>query len=338
MNPESRFNPEKQISSIDKIVARSPEEKKEAEEYFAENFSEQKSERVKEIKKSEEQIKIINFINDETNKLLESYGVEKFDVGPENIHILSKEDFKFFFSKPNEKRSGYGFYHPLSQTVVIDQSKIYPKTAFTHILFHELLHFKSHQIASATGENDNKYDLQQRGVGTFLNNGKDYFANLDEALIEELTIANQKNVINSHPDFKKDSDILDEYVEQKKKEGKDINKDEIMSVRKVITYSPDNKKEFIKFKRRKALYAREREIYNNLIDKIYAKNKDHFKNREEVFNIFAKSVFTGDIVGEKSWGRLIDKTFPRSDGSSTLKELAQKDANLEELKEFVDKL
>lgn len=333
MNPESSFDHER-VSSVDKVIARTSEEKKEAEEYFAENFSDQKTEKVKEIKKSEEQIKIIDFINNETNKLLESYGVEKFDVSSENIHILSKEDYRRFFSKPNGKRTGYGFYHPLAQTVVIDQSKIFPKTAFTHILFHELLHFKSHQIASVAGDSDGKYDLQQRGLGIFLNNGKDYFVNLDEAIIEELTIMNQKNVINNHPDFRKESDVLNEYIEQKKKEGKSINKNEIMSVRKIITYSSDNKKEFTKFKRRKAVYTREREIYNNLIDKIYAKNQDHFKDREEVFDIFAKSVFTGNIVGEKSWGRLVEKTF----GNGILKQLAEKDADLSELKEFVDKL
>lgn len=81
-------------------------------------------------------------------------------------------------------------------------------------------------------------------------------------------------------------------------------------------------------------YGTQRKIFNTLVDKLYDRNKEQFNDREEVFDIFAKSVFTGDIVGEKSWGRLVDKTF----GNGTLKELAEKDANLVELKDFVDKL
>lgn len=41
MNPESNYNSERN-SSIDKVIARTPEEKKEAENSFAETFSDQK--------------------------------------------------------------------------------------------------------------------------------------------------------------------------------------------------------------------------------------------------------------------------------------------------------
>lgn len=331
MNPESKFCPES-ISSIDKVVARTSEEKKEVDGYFAEKFLEQKSEKVAEITKSEEQIKLINFINDETNNLLEKYGLEKFDVSPDYIHILSKEDFRDLFGKSDKEKTAYGNYHPLGQAIAIDQSKVYPKTAFTHILFHELLHFKSHQIAHKI--EDNKYDLQQRGTAIFLKGEKSYFANLDEFIIEELTIRNQKKIIGNEPDFKKEKDAIQEYVEQKKKEGKQVDEDELMSVRKVIAYSPDNKKQFIKFKKRNAAYRNARGVYNNLIDKIYARNMESFTDREEIFDLFAKSVFTGNIVGEKSWGRLVDKTF----GSGTLKQLAEKDSDLKDLKKIVDKL
>ena len=75
---------------------------------------------------------------------------------------------------------------------------------------------------------------------------------------------------------------------------------------------------------------KEREILNNLIEKLYFKNKDKFKNEEEVFDLFAKSVFTGKL----SWGRLVNKTF----GKGTFKKLTELDENVEKLEEFVNDL
>lgn len=55
-------------------------------------------------------------------------------------------------------------------------------------------------------------------------------------------------------------------------------------------------------------YKQERGILNTLIDKIFNKNQEKFKEREDVFEIFAKAMLTGNIL---PIGRLIDETFGR---------------------------
>ena len=65
--------------------------------------------------------------------------------------------------------------------------------------------------------------------------------------------------------------------------------------------------------------------------------KIHTKKCFEVFDVIARSAFTGDIVGKKGWGRLIDETF----GNETFKNLAEIDVsfdNVEKLKEFINAL
>jgi len=104
-------------------------------------------------------------------------------------------------------------------------------------------------------------------------------------------------------------------------------------VLKKTFYSAD-KKEKVKFFPQLASYKKKRLVFNTLVDKLYNKNQDKFEDREEVFNLFAKSVFTGNIVSKGSWGRLVDETF----GSGTLQKIAERDYNPEELKDFIENL
>ena len=55
-------------------------------------------------------------------------------------------------------------------------------------------------------------------------------------------------------------------------------------------------------------YREERERFNDLLDLLYEKNKDDFKDREEIFKLFTKAKFSGRLlplarVYEKSFGR-----------------------------------
>lgn len=333
MNLESSFNSER-ISSIDKVVAKNSEEKKEAENYFVKTFSEQKWKdlEVKELEKTKEQVEIINLVNEESNRLLEKYGLEKFDITGRNIHLLNKNDFDVVFGKELEKKNinALSGFAPKGQFVVLSLEDNITKSLFVKKIFHEAgIHFKSFQAAYVK---DTDRVMGQCGllISPKLNEEKKdtYFFNINEAVTEELTKRFCNNIIKKHPDFEEETRLIEEYVENKKKEGKKINGDDIIAARK------DGQK----ISAGRLSYRVQRNIFNTLVDKLFERNKNQFNNREEVFDIFAKSVFTGDIVGKNSWGKLIDKTFPRPDGSSTLKELAYKDANLEELKDFVDEL
>ena len=321
--------------SIDKIISGTKKKKKEVEDFFTEKFSEQKIEEIEksELKKSEEHIKIINLVNDETNKLLEKYGLKKFDIDPDNIHLLDERTYENFRGSADS-----AVFKILDQAIIINQSVSFPKTLFAHRLFHEMVHFKSHQEVHISKD---KKVISKVGIlinpklelGADIKKEDEYFSNLNEAIVEELSIKFQKNILRNHPDFEEENKLIEEYIEKRKQDGIDLNINEFSAVLKKISYSSD-KKEKTKFQPQRTSYRRQRIIFNTLIDKLYSKNQDTFENREEIFDLFAKSVFTGNIVSKGSWGRLIKETF----GSGILQKIAEKDYDLEELEDIVKNL
>lgn len=324
--------------SIDRVISGTREEKKEVEDFFNKKFSNPEIKEIErlELKKSEEQIQTIDLVNDETNKLLERYGLEKFDIGPDNIHLLNKNNYENF--RGNKKNKDSAVFKILDQSIIIDQDASFPRTLFAQMLFHEMIHFKSRQEIHIS-----KDKKAVSKVGIFINpkleldadlkKESEYFNNLNEAITEELSVRFQKDIIRNHPDFEEENKLIREYIEKRKLDGINLNIDEFSAVTKRTFYSSD-KKEKTKFYPRRAAFRKQRIILNTLVDKLYDKNQDKFEDREEVFDLFAKSVFTGNIVSRGSWGRLIDETF----GSGTLQKIAEKDHNSEELKDLIENL
>lgn len=68
-----------------------------------------------------------------------------------------------------------------------------------------------------------------------------------------------------------------------------------------------------------------------LIDALYERNKNNFNDREEVFDMFAKNAFTGNMY---ELGKLVDKTF----GRGTLRKIGKLDAHIEEQEKFIKSL
>ena len=114
--------------SIDRIISGTKEERKEVEDFYSEKFSNPRIEKIErvELKKSAEQIEIINLVNDETNKLLEKYGLERFDIGPDNVHLLNKNDYENF--RGNKKNKGSAIFNILDQSIIINQDASFPRT------------------------------------------------------------------------------------------------------------------------------------------------------------------------------------------------------------------
>ncbi len=82
------------ISSFERVVGDIPEsEKDDVLRARGERFNDQVFEDVrgKEREKTPEEIRIISLVNEETNKIRQKYGLENFDIPPENIHVISEE-------------------------------------------------------------------------------------------------------------------------------------------------------------------------------------------------------------------------------------------------------
>jgi hypothetical protein len=312
-------------SSIKKIIGNVDEERKEEiQKELAKRFNKQEFEglKEKEIKKTPEQIEIIKLINDETNKLLKKYYLPKFDITPNNVHILKGNDYEKF--KPG---ISWATFEKNFQSVFVNKEKVKTNLNFACINFHEFVHFKALQSLREYKEELNTY---QSGLEIYLKSQKIIFSNLNEAVTEKLTKKFYNNILKKHPLFKKrikeNKKIIkhkgDKYIKSIANDIYDSYEENIFLPNGRILETTIHYSQFC--------YSEQRKILNTLIEKLYSKNTDQFKNKEEVFDIFAKSAFTGKL----NWGKLVNKTF----GKGTFKKLAQLDENVEELGKFVENL
>ena len=305
-------------SSINKIIGDADEKEKEKmRKEYAERFADQEWEEFgeKEIEKSPGVIKVINFVNKETNKLLKYYGLEKFDIKSNNVHLFYQDTFKELI--PTGKtiiENTDAFCSLQNQAICFNTDQVNTKIDFAVRLFHEDCHLKAHQAIRAYKDREEGI-VAKSGIAFIPKEGTIRLLNLYEGLTEELTKNFYHKIIKKSPLFKEDIEKLEKL--------KDSTENETIKASDEIYDYQNN--EWRKFG-----YSKQREILNALIEKLYSKNKNEFEDKEEVFDLFAKSVFTGKL----NWGRLVNQTF----GKGTFKKLAQLDANVEELEKFVQEL
>ena len=344
---KSKNNSEK--SSINKVIGvESEKERQEIEDEFARRFKEQELDDFKRLKKIEiektpRQIQIINFVNDETNKLLKKYGLPKFDIPADNVHLLKEKDYYKWIEKmePEDykklEESGYKFigkYCGSHQSLFVNinaevlSAKNDPGVA--NALFHEFFHFKTFQSFRNL---EKTITSNQVGLELKLKSGKLLFNNLNEGLTVELEKKFYHNVLKKHPLFSKriqeNEKIIKENLWNKKIES---IADDITDIKVNVPISEidGEKSKTTKIEYTAFGYLKQRKILNTLIEKLYSKNKDKFDDKEQVFDLFVKSAFTGKL----NWGKLVNQTF----GKGAFKKLAQLDENVEELEKFVNNL
>lgn len=316
INEPEKEDSEKQ-SSITKVIGNVDKSKKEKiRKEYAERFADQKWEEFeeKEIEKSPGVIKVINFVNEETNKLLKYYGLEKFDIKSNNVHLFYQDTFEELIPAGKTiKENADAFCSLQNQAVCFNTDQVHNKIDFAVRLFHEDCHLKARQVVRAY--NDREGNIARAGI-TFISKEKTIrLLNLYEGLIEELTKIFYHKIVKKSPLFKEDIEKLEELKNSTENET-------IKASDEIYDYQDNEWREFG--------YSKQRKILNALIEKLYFKNKDEFKDKEEVFDLFAKSVFTGKL----NWGKLVNKTF----GRGTFKKLTQLDENIDELEKFVQEL
>lgn len=325
------------LSSFERVVGNAPETIKEqilkdrGERFDNQVFKELES---KELKKTPEELQIISLANDITDEILKKYGLDEFNIPAKNIHIIKEQQW------PAGKQ-GSAFYETRFQAVAIREQQ--SLVAFLRKIIHELLHFKSYNALQTTvGKNSQLIDYRV-GLSVNTRDGKfRYFTNLNEAITEELTkrlfaktsqnkifareLHQTKKIIATYPRAIADSggDLFDSDTFYANVEGKKSFKE---SIGRFFGIAEKSKR----INTEKFTYSEERKIINTLIDKLFEKNKAHFKNREDVFNIFAKGMMTGNILPV---GKLIDKTF----GSGTFRKIGELDKDIKAQEKFVKQL
>lgn len=158
-----------------------------------------------------------------------------------------------------------------------------------------------------------------------------YFANLNEAVTEEIT----KRVVTKlldNPLFTEEArqtrEVITMYPEAVTGSGEPLFDDDVFYAKEVESEKSLGGEELTI---QCLTYKSERRILNTLIDKILEKNPDKFQDKEEVFEVFAKGMITGNILPV---GRLVERTF----GKGTLRKIGELDQDLRAQEEFVNSL
>ena len=297
--------------NIERIVGGTEVQKKEAKERLQEVFDTQNREAMAEleVEKSQEVLKSIDIANQATSIVLAEYGIQKNDIGADKIHVIKKESW------PEKLSGSSAFFNLKFQGVAISDGK--PQVALLHDLIHEIFHFKSYLAAQITLHDS----LDQYRVGfsvTTRDGEKVMFRNIDEAITEELTYqAAQTPVFKEmmSDELKRIKRDVGQHSDSTTEDGRPLFNDQTYYVEvgeeREDGSSPVHAKEFT--------YQKEREALKLLSEKLYEHNKPSFRSADEVFALFVKSAFTGNLL---KIGRLIEDTF----GVGTLRKIADHDS------------
>ncbi len=164
-----------------------------------------------EIEKTPEQLAVIDFINNETNRLMEDAGIEPFDIPYGNFHILPEEAIK----KINYPIHP-GQFSPSGQAIVLLDSENKNILTFSGIALHEALHMKAKRIWKISEHMDNNVKhintgLYRSGVEAFSASSKKdphvHFSGLDEAIVTKGEMQLLRKIIDL-PELKEEKEKL----------------------------------------------------------------------------------------------------------------------------------
>ncbi|MBI4837463.1 MAG: hypothetical protein HY813_03625 [Candidatus Portnoybacteria bacterium] len=331
--------PEKNLSS-ERMLSKMPEKEKQAvlremmEEFAGYDF-ELKLARGLAREKTPDEMKIIDLVNKRGNEVLARYGLPESSVSPDNVYVLCGEDWRW--GDEND-----ALCMPALRAVVMRDFCSNVKFAVTTL--HETFHFKSYsalQLTIGGGEIPSVYRAGLTVANRFIKEeylrkrysktGKRYFAryfsNLNEAVTEELA----KRFI-CDPSVRENPLFKDEFAETERLRRKYGESARYESGEKFFiedVYWATIEKGELRGKR--FVYSQERRILNTLIDRLFEINKEKFESRERVFDVFAKAMFSGNILPV---GRLIDGSF----GKGTFRKIGELDDSLNQQEEFVNAL
>ncbi len=292
----------------------------------------------KEKKKTPEQIQIIQDVDVATNELLAKYALPAFSIPPENVHIIHDDQW-------HDKESA-GFFRPIAQAIAVREQPT--NTVFMATVFHEMIHFKSYGAEQADVEGG---DLRRYRVGLSLQSRTKekghFFTAINEAVTEELTKKHARSLLR-HPvlrgEIEETRRTIREYPNAiSYRTGERLLDEDTFCATSHVTKEWNNavwryfgtsvglKNVDTKIMVQKFSYPKERQALKILVSKIFQENKDGFTNEDEVFEIFAKAMMTGNML---PLGKVIDKTF----GVGVFRKIGEYNEDVEGLKTYIETL
>ena len=254
-----------------------------------------------EYPKSEKELALIQFANEETSRLMQEAGIDPYDVPTENFHIIPPELYK----KATSDR-GTAATFITKQGILFDAEHFRDNPVhFGVVAFHELLHLKAHfsMEVQEDGDEVNKTSYR-KGVTVYALQshsyyGKDHrhFGGLHEGIVAETEKRFLGKLLN-RPELAKEKEWLtsDKAKKMRKKLAteKRISEDDITWIGK-----KEGDWETVS-------YLQQRNVLNYVCDEIQKQFPDQYQSADDVYKVFLNSHFTGRLL---SLGRLVEKTF-----------------------------
>ncbi len=255
-----------------------------------------------EYPKSEKELALIQFANEETSRLMQEAGIEPYDVPVDNFHIIPPELFK---KAASDDVTAAVFN--TKQGIIFDAQHFRDNPVnFGAVALHELLHLKAHFSMEVQEEDDKvsktpyREGVAIRALQRYRYHGKDHqhFAGLGEAIVAETEKRFLAKLLD-HPELATEKKWLmsDEAKEMKRKlvEERGIPEDDIIWVGK----KSNDDWEAVS-------YPRQRDVLSYVCAEIQKQFPNEYQDADDVYKIFLKAHFTGQLL---LLGRLVEKTF-----------------------------
>jgi uncharacterized protein YrzB (UPF0473 family) len=295
-------------SGMQRIVGVDPETESSILDYFKGKFEREKK-GIEEKELDSEIIESLPKLFEFFREFLLKYGIEALEIKENNIHAvdftkLSPELFQRL-KKKFEKTDA--IYTPKQQAIVTFLDYRSGKLKFFQALVHEMFHAQSFQsfqkaedssfkLYKASKGNDSVEEIglsaRRVGLNMYVSDSA-YFENMDEAIIQELTMRFEWKYFHSLPNLTEELRIKDATLKELEEAGGDIEKEKRI-IATVSKKQADGDNRTVKLA--SYPYQKEREGLEGIIKKIYESHKSQFSSIEEVFDVFAKASLTGRVL------------------------------------------
>lgn len=294
--------------SVERIVGGTGAQKEVAETYLREVFEHQDRALLTglEVEKSEEVLRDIVLANQITTTILAEYGIQKEDISPDNIHVIKKDMW------PERLEGTAALFNFTHQGIAVRDDQ--PEIGLLHDLMHEIFHFKSYLAGQITSHG--KLSDYRVGVEVTSRDGEQtMLKGINEAITEELvyraaqTPLYKETVRTELERIRRD---MEHHADAVTEDGSALFTNQTYYVE--VGEEQEDGTSLVHTKAYE--YQKEREALKLLTEKLYQRDPTAFKNADEVFALFVKSAFSGNLL---KIGRLIEESF----GTGTLRKVAE---------------
>lgn len=289
-----------------------------------------------EVEKTEDQEVLFELALKNVNQLRIQYGGTPLNWTKDNLHVFRSFQIK---SKPGESEyiDHDGVFLTTEQQIWITQSDL-SNLGDIKKMTHELLHVAGYNALQLDYFPDNDVNMvQMYRNGLFIQERTDqeihsgnkkpqeFFRNWNEAVIEDLTkqlLKKYKHPLLERDQYERREAIRETFESQRNTRTKEELEDLAFIEGDVMPFG---------FNYVRHSYARPRQIYAMLYEKIYLANKNQFKNAGEIKDLTIRAMLTGNIL---PLGKLIDKTFSKG----IFRLIGESDANIDKLDKVINEL